>query len=298
MRLLIDDTEITRIEKAEPEDLFDGIKTIVPSNKVVAPLQFPGQGPDLFLSWAAIELGEAKTSKDASVIVRKSFNVCVLAKCAVECLIDWYLAKYMLDLTIPKHAGLTRKVEALDAENLLGIGLALFQDIIFGPRNDAIHNYEIVDIDLAEKAYQLSNLTLKNCRNTENPTIAPIFYGSLEFYRNADAFSKLELSERAREVERFSKLEEVTLEYFAGLGPSGTCSVHLDRRGEESRIVLFESHGGGKLEARYCEANQFSSEQMRAIFQHLEAATPVIIELSEGYAGIIKNSLSTEPEST
>src|SRR5262249_20876274 len=158
---------------------------------------------------------------------------------------------------------------------------------IFGPRNEAIHNYELVDIKLAEKAYQLSNLTLKNCRNTENPTIAPVLYGNLEFYRNADAISKLQEAGHLRE--HLSKSAKMRENYLSGLGPRGSCSVYFERRDEESRVVLFESHGSGQLEARYCKTNQFSSEQIRSIFQHLESRKPVSIELSQQEVETINN---------
>lgn len=150
----------------------------------------PGEGPDHFLQWAREELAEAEATNVASQAARKAFNVSVLSKCAFECLVDWYLSKYLLHLTIRQFAGLAEKLEALNAEARLGIGLSLFQDTIFHPRDNAIHKYELVDLAEARRAYQLAHLTIHNCRNTEPPHLSPIFYGRLEFYRGAEALQQ------------------------------------------------------------------------------------------------------------
>lgn len=265
--------EIRRVERVAPEDIIDGIKTLRPKGKLSIEISHPGQGPDHFLKWAYDELIEAEKAIDASEATRKAFNVSVLSKCAVECLVDWYLSKHLLNLTINPQAGLVQKLESLNAEDRLGIGFSLFNNTIFEPRNKAIHKYELVDVSDARRSYELANLTIKNCRNTELPQHAPIFYGTLELYRGDEAF---------RVMVGLLPQKDTTAFYFAGLGPKGECSVFLDRKERESRIAILTSLGDGDAEVRYCPvANSFSGEQLRAIFHTLEESNPMEIELAQ-----------------
>src|SRR5207244_28616 len=113
----------------------------------------PGQGPEHFLRWANDELAEAEAAM-GDVAYRKAFNCSVLAKCAVECLIDWYMDHFLLNRILNPHVGLVKKLEALKASERFGIGLSLFSTVIFEPRNDAIHSYEPVDLALVRKSVE------------------------------------------------------------------------------------------------------------------------------------------------
>lgn len=264
---------VTNAEEVEPQDIIDGVRTLKPASKILAEIRHPGQGPDHFLSWALAELIEAEATSVASDAARKAFNVSILSKCAVECMVDWYLSKHLLHLTIPPYAGLAQKLQALNAEARLGMGLSLFESIIFAPRNTAVHRYELVDLAEARRSYELANFTIRNCRNTEPPHLSPIFYGSLELYRGNDAIQRAEMSTILKEND--------TAFYFAGLGDSGDCSVFIDRNGRESRICILSSLGDGSADVRYCKiANKFTSEELREVIDLLEASSPTPIELS------------------
>jgi Predicted phosphoglycerate mutase, AP superfamily len=157
-------------------------------------------------------------------------------------LVDWYLSKHLLHLTIPQNAGLAQKLQTLDAEARLGIGRFLFQTTIFEPRNNAIHRYELVDLAQARNAYELANLTIRNCRNTEPAHLSPVFYGRLELYRGEEALRKAESQMKLRDAD--------TAFHFAGIGNSGEYAVFIDRNDRDSRISILTSLGNGAAEAR------------------------------------------------
>jgi len=188
------------------------------------------------------ELTEAGRTPVPSAVSRKKFYVSILSKCAVECLVDWYLSKHLLHLTIPQNAGLAQKLQTLDAEARLGIGRFLFQTTIFEPRNNAIHRYELVDLAQARNAYELANLTIRNCRNTEPAHLSPVFYGRLELYRGEEALRKAESQMKLRDAH--------TAFHFAGIGNSGEYAVFIDRNDRDSRISILTSLGNGAAEAR------------------------------------------------
>jgi hypothetical protein len=277
-----------------PEDVLDCVKTLTPKNKILVQLPFPGEGPDHFLNWARDELAEEESALDESPKRRKAFNVSVLSKCAVECLVDWYLSKHLLDLTIKPYCGLVQKLEALKAEERLGIGLALFNDVIFQPRNDAIHYYEQVDPARARMAYELANLTIKNCRNTESPKDAPVYYGSIEVYQDKDAdkmFLQLAAVRKRRKGMRRSTRD--TSFAFVGVGDRDETSVFIDRNGKDSRIVLLTSQGDGNAEVRFCPiSNHFTTEGLRELFHNLDGNHPAVLDLRESDVSSIISTLS------
>jgi hypothetical protein len=253
MHISITRFEVTNSHQVEAQDIIDGVRTLKPVSKILVEIPHPGEGPDHFLAWARAELTEAERTTTASDAARKAFNVSILSKCAVECLVDWYLSKYLLHLTMPQYAWLAQKLKALNAEARLGMGLSLFQNIIFDPRNNAIHRYELVDLALAKRSYELANFTVLNCRNTEPPHLSTIFYGRLDFYRGAEAVQ--------RAGEGGSLRNNDTAFYLAGI-PGGECSVFIDRNDRDSRICILTSSGNGATELRYCLiANKFTSEQ-------------------------------------
>jgi hypothetical protein len=264
--------EVTNAEKVEAQDIIDGIRTLMPASKIVIEIPHPGEGPDHFLTWAREELAEAEARRSVpSDAARKAFNVSILSKCAFECLVDWYLSKHLLDLTIRQFAGLSEKLEALNAEARLGIGLSLFQNIIFDPRNSAIHEYELVDLAEARRSYELANLTIHNCRNTEPPHLSPVFYGNLEVYSGEEALRR----------SGHNPSLSGTAFYFAGIGEAGKCAMFIDRASRDSTICILTSLGEGKTEIRYSPiANKFTSEQLRDVIHTLEASQPTPIELS------------------
>jgi hypothetical protein len=265
--------EVANAEKVETQGIIDGIRTLKPASKILVEIPHPGEGPDHFLGWALAELTEAEGTSVVSDAARKAFNVSILSKCAVECLVDWYLSKHLLHLTIPLYAGLAQKLQALNAEARLGMGLSLFQSIIFDPRNNAVHRYKLVDLAEARRSYELANFTILHCRNTEPPHLSPIFYGRLEIYRGEDAVQQAGKGTRI--------MDNATAFYFAGIGDRGECAVFIDRNNRESRICILTSLGNGHTDVRYCPiANNFSSEQLREVIHLLEASHPTPIELS------------------
>jgi hypothetical protein len=74
-------------------------------------------------------------------------------------------------------SGAAQKLDALDAEKLLGITFSLFNDIVFEPRNRGVHKFELVEEKEAKHAYELANLTIGNCVHRVHPSEAPLFYG-------------------------------------------------------------------------------------------------------------------------
>jgi hypothetical protein len=129
-------------ESVDAQDVLDAIETLAPECKLEVKIPFPGKGPNFFLTWAKCELDEAKEIDDDDSKYRKYYNASVYSKGAVECLIDWFLSRYLLQYTISPMAGIAQKLEALDSPNLLGISFSLFNDVVFEPRNRGIHRFE------------------------------------------------------------------------------------------------------------------------------------------------------------
>jgi hypothetical protein len=259
------------VTEVEPNDILDGVRTLTPSKRVTVEIPSPGMGPDFFLEWCKAEFEEAEAADEGPRKSRKSFNVAVLAKCAVECLVDWYLSRHLLHLTIGRTAGLVQKLEALKAEELLGIGLSLFDDNLFGPRNSAIHDYEPVAFDQAKKAFQLANLTVRNCKLAVPPQLGPVFYGNLKIARD-------------KEVERYTeeKLQigdNSTAFYFGGFPDDERVGVFFHRNGMDSRIAIL-SQSQNETDIRYAPATKFSPAEMRDVVAHLESSPPSPLELT------------------
>jgi hypothetical protein len=273
MRIYISITEfqLGSVTKVEPKDILDGVRTLTPSKFIAVEIPAPGRGPDFFLNWCKAEFEEAKAAEEGPRKSRKSFNVAVLAKCAVECLVDWYLSRHLLHLTISRTAGLVQKLEALKAEELFGIGLSLFDDNLFGPRNSAIHDYEPVDFDQAEKAFQLANLTVRNCKLAVPPQVGPVFYGNLKIARD-------------KEVQQYSR-ENIIIDdnstafYFGGFPDDERVGVFFHRNGMHSRIAIL-SQSDNKTNVIYAPAKEFSPDEMRDVITHIESSSPSPLELT------------------
>jgi hypothetical protein len=268
--------EVIKAEEVDVQDIVDAVRTLKPPSKIVIEIPYPGKGPDHFLQWAKEELAEAQVATIPSHAARKAFNVSILSECAFECLVDWYISKHLLNLTIRQFAGLSEKLQALNAEARLGIGLSLFQNTIFDPRNNAVHKYELVDLVEARQSYQLANLTIHNCKNTEAPHLAPIFYGHLEVYTGEEA-----LQRSGYKQSFYGPPVTETAFYFAGIGEAGKCAVFIDRDSRNSRICIFTSLANGDVESRFSLVTKFNSEQLGGVFDVLETSRPTPIELSK-----------------
>lgn len=266
MKLFATSLDIKKDEEVSAQDIVDAIETLSLSKKLIVQTPPPGKGPNFFLEWASEELKEAASSSEESFRNRKFYNASVYSKGAVECLIDWFLSKFLLQYTISPMAGIAQKLEALDSENLLGLSFSLFNDIVFEPRNRGIHKFELIEEQEAKHGYELANLTIKNCVNTVSPSDAAVFYGDLEVYRGKDALEKLE-HKQSKDLEAF---------YFVGLGNAGTHGVLFDREYDGGKISVLSSLGGGEIESRSCKVRgNFTSEQIRGVFTKLESTNPV-----------------------
>lgn len=271
MKIFASSVSIAKEECVEAQDILDAVETLSPTEKLEVKIPFPGKGPDFFLRWAKDEIDEAESSQDEDTKYRKFYNASVFSKGAVECLIDWFLSKYLLQNTISPMAGIAQKLEALDSPNLLGISFSLFNDIVFEPRNRGIHRFELVEEQESKHGYELANLTVKNCVNTVSPSISPLYYGELEVYEGKDAL------ERIKEF----KPKDIDAFYFAGIGKQGSVGVLLDRDCEGGKISVLTSLGDGEIESRFCKIRgNFSSERLRSVFTKLESNKPKSVELT------------------
>jgi len=258
---------IKKDECVEAQDMLDAIETLSPAEKLEIIIPFPGKGPDFFLKWAKDEIDEALSAEDNDAKNRKYYNASVYSKGAVECLIDWFLSKYLLQNTISSMAGIAQKLDALDSPNLLGISFSLFNDIVFEPRNRGIHRFELVEEQEAKHGYELANLTVKNCVNTISPSNSPLYYGALEFYEGKEALEKLE-KKISDDMDAF---------YFAGIGESGSVGVLIDRESDGGKISVLTSVGDSQVESRSCKIRgNFTSEQLRLMFTKLESSKPKV----------------------
>ncbi|MDC3984585.1 hypothetical protein [Polyangium jinanense] len=267
VKLFASNVDIASESVIEPQDVIDAIATLDLQRKLCAPLSAPGQGPDFFLNWAGEELKEAASSSDPNAKNRKYYNAAVYSKGAVECLVDWYLSKLMLNFTISPFAGIAQKLEALDSESLLGISFSLFNDIVFEPRNRGIHKFELVEEKEAKHGRDLARLTITNCVHHVPPGEAPIIYGNVLAYRGNEALEKIG-------KERFP-WKDGEVFYFAGVGAVGDYAVLLDREHADGRLSILHCVDDGKVDARHCTIrNNFTSEQIRSIFNLLERSKP------------------------
>jgi len=261
---------IKKDECVEAQDILDAIDTLSPTEKLEIKIPFPGKGPDFFLKWARDEIHEAESAQDNDAKNRKYYNASVYSKGAVECLIDWFLSKYLLQNTISPMAGIAQKLEALDAPNLLGISFSLFNDLVFEPRNRGIHRFELIEEREAKHSYELAHLTVKNCVNTISPSKAPLYYGTLEFYEGKDALERIE-KKISDDMDAF---------YFAGIGSEGSVGVLVDRESDGGKISVLTSVGG-EVESRSCKIRgNFTSEQLRLMFTKLESSKPKVVTLA------------------
>jgi hypothetical protein len=276
---------VSSATRVSATDILDAVRTLRFPSVLEVPNPAPGKGPSQFLEWARVEVEEAEAITDVVAAARKAFNVSVQAKCAFECLVDWYLSKYLLDVALPAYAGLAKKLDALRADERLGVGAALFSDVISGPRNDAIHRYELVGVKEARRAYDLAKLAIRNCRNTDNPEKAPVYYGSLDYARDLEVLDEF-LPKRTSDL-------ETTAFYFRSVGKPGDFSVYFDRDGTDSRIAVFESLADGNVDARYCPVkSEFSPEQVNELFEILAASNPVPLTLRDMEVDAVIGALS------
>ena len=271
MKLFASSLSVKEEEIVQAQDILDAIETLSPAKKLEVKIPFPGKGPDFFLKWSKDELEEANAIEDEDAKNRKYYNASVYSKGAVECLIDWFLSKYLLQHTISPMAGIAQKLEALDSQNLLGISFSLFNDIVFEPRNRGIHRFELVEEQEAKHGYELANLTVKNCVNSVSPSISPLYYGELETYEGDEALEKL-AKNTSKDMDAF---------YFAGIGEKGSVGVLVDRNGNGGKISVLTSLGKGEVESRCCKIREnFTSEQLRYVFTKLEHSNPKAISLA------------------
>jgi hypothetical protein len=169
------------------QDIVDAVETLEFSKKLVAEVQAPGVGPDKILDWSRAELEEARAATDQSEVQRKAVTATILAKTGVECLLDWYLRSSFIEFTIRNHAGTHEKLEALDAEGSLSVGLSLFHDVLFEPRNRVIHEYARVDLRTATHAYELARLFVQGAKGVRDPRVSAVYYGTLDVAEGDEA---------------------------------------------------------------------------------------------------------------
>jgi hypothetical protein len=264
-------TTITRggDESVEPQDIIDALGTLRFDHKIVTNLPPPGKGPEFFLVWAKDELTEAKNAAEQQSKMRKCYNAAVYAKAAVECLVDWYLRNLLLDFTTPRFAGAAMKLEALDAENLLGISFSLFNDIVFSPRNRGIHDYELVEEKEAVHAYELAALTVRNCVHHVCPSDAALIYGTPQIFRGDEALALIGWTKPTDEMDVFC---------FNGIGKPGSHAVLLDRSHPRGRVTLLSVETDTSIHARHCEIRQkCSSAELRTMLKLLERDRPQLL---------------------
>jgi hypothetical protein len=277
--------QVVSASKVEATDILDAVRTLRFASVLEVDSPAPGEGPAQFLEWAREEVEEAEAAPGSAAADRKAFNAAVQAKCAFECLIDWYLGKYLLDVALPPYVGLVRKLEALRADQRLGVGLALFSDVIAGPRNEAIHRYELVEVIEARRAYELAKLAIRNCCSTDNPERVPVFFGTLEFSRDQEAASLV--------WPKRSLGPDETAFYFQSVGKPGEFSVYFDRNDADTRIAVFEALKNGDIEARYCPVRSgFSPEQVNELFDILAASAPKPLMLKDREVEAVIGALS------
>lgn len=246
-----------------PEDVYDSISTLSFSQKLVVQVKAPGIGPEVLLEWARAELQEANAStQDRNASERKAFCAAILSKTAVECLLDWYLDSSFLGYTLRHAAGTEEKLDALDAEGLLSIGKSLFRDIVFTPRNRAIHSCEKVDPKAAQHAYELARMFVMNSQNTPGQSI--VYYGPLDLARDGDVDRLVGTPNINPILLKGGRL------YFGGLGDVGLHGVFLTREGTPTISVL-ESLGDGMLAVRRARLSAFSPELLRKCLGILSA---------------------------
>lgn len=271
MKIFASSFSIKKEECVDAQGILDAIETLSPESKMEINIPSSGKGPDFFLNWSKCELDEAQATEDENVKSRKYYNASVYSKGAVECLIDWFLSKYLLQNTISPMAGIAQKLEALDSQNLLGISFSLFNDVVFEPRNRGIHKFELVEEQEARHGYELAHLTVKNCVNTVSPSLSPLYYGNLEFYEGEEALEKIE-GNISKNMDAF---------YFAGIGDKSSVGVLIDREYNGGRICILTSLGDGEVESRYCKIRgKFTAEQLRYVFTKLEGSKPKVITLA------------------
>jgi hypothetical protein len=268
LKLFATSFNIENEQEVTGQDIIDAIDTLKFDAKLDVHVPPPGKGPQFFLDWAKDELEEAALSQDKQTRYRKFYNASVYSKGAVECLVDWFLSRYLLQYTISPVAGIAQKLEALDSENLLGISFSLFNDLVFEPRNRGIHRFELVEEQEAKHGFELAKLTIKNCVNTVNPSNAAVFYGTLETYRGKEALEKVG-HPSDKEIDAF---------YFAGIGQAGSHGVVIDRDYDGGKIAILSTISTGEVEARTCRIRgNLTAAQLRAIFARLENDSPATI---------------------
>lgn len=195
----------------------------------------------------------------------------MLSKTAVECLLDWYLDSTHVGFTLRAHAGTEEKLEALDAEGYLAIGTSLFRDVLFEPRNRAIHSYEAVNPKSARHAYELARLFVRNAQLAHAPDECSIYYGGLEIARGVEARRLSGHDARKASVSR--KRINATYFYFGGIGAAGEHGVLLARKPEPT-IAVLESLGDGLIDVRYAPLRQFPTALLRETLAMLETNKP------------------------
>jgi|LGVF01.1.fsa_nt_gb hypothetical protein len=273
MKLFASNVKVEKEIEVHTQDIIDAIGTLSPKGKLSVPVEHPGKGPNFFLNWANEELLEAATSDNNNFKNRKYYNCSVYSKGAVECLVDWFLSKFLLNYTISPMASIAQKLDALDSENLLGISFSLFNDVVFEPRNRGIHKFELIKASEAKHGYELANLTIKNCVNTVSPENAPVFYGDLEYYEGDEALYKIDHIDH-------KKIKDMDAFCLAGIGASGSCGVLIDREHPDGKISILTVHEGSSIESRYCKIRgKFKPEELRSVFTALEMGNVKEIEM-------------------
>lgn len=256
----------------EPEDFQDSVATLNFAHKIGVKVAAPGLGPTNLLEWANAELAEAQNAPTVNgpLAQRKSLTATILAKTAVECLIDWYLNSTYLEFTLRAHANTEEKLDALNAESFLSVGTSLFREVLFQPRNRAIHNYEVVELKSAQHAVELARLFITNAQRVHDPSLSNVYYGSLEFARGKEALRMSGISPKA--MKNFKKIF-----YFGGIGAPGQYGVFLSRSGVP-RITILESCGDNTVNMCSVLLNKFKPSMLREIFNKLESGKPQAYE--------------------
>jgi len=181
------------------------------------------------------------------------------------------------------------KLDALDSDERLGIGVSLFKSVVFEPRNYAVHDYELVDLVLVRKSVELANLTVRSLLRAEHPGIAPIFYGTIELFQGRQALEALAKHD-PRQAPMLQAKDADGL-WLKGIGTKGEISVAIDRQPGATKVLLVTSDGDRSGDVQFCPINQtFGTDRLKKLLELLERSKPEPINIVEPHIHTVVNS--------
>jgi len=170
------------VESATASDILDGLESIkteavISGHGVI--VNPPGvNGPEEFLSWALLDVTNARQSNSEKERRRHCVSAVLHARRGFACLVDWFLERDLASLCKNPPRNAKQKVEFLISRGIIDELTSHVVERAIRERNKAEHQYQSPSLEAAENVVELFRRIADALRLRPNAPHGPWIFGN------------------------------------------------------------------------------------------------------------------------